>query len=577
MLDQDTAIALLTITAEAGATVALVGDRAQLPAVGRGGVLDIAAQIRGTTIDMTGLHRFENTAYADVTLHLRDGKDPGDVFDRLQEMALIQLHDDEEALREHIATTTHVGDAVTTSTNDDAKELNARIQAERLDRGEIDHTRTVTGSDGLDIGTGDVIQARKNDSALGVANRQTFTVQHVTDDGTVYAIENSDHRKRRQTVRLPAEYVTEHAHLAYASTAYGVQGVTVDRSRTVLDEAISAAGLYVGLTRGTEENTLHLIAENTADAREQFVTAMGRDRADRGLDAATVDAQDAVRGTVKNGPVAFVNAERTRLRDAIRNADQHAHAWGQAITALNELRQRQQTELEELDKTAITAEQAAADIRAEIAQLLIVDATADAGLYQDTAAETRTARRAHDGAGWFNKRAAARQLGDAQQHQRDIENDVRARWGSLPPDRSDATSAWVETVTDRRAATAPRVADAEQIAAETQTVASKITRRHLDQRMRAHAYFFAEIEGPRTQPHGSPETRRDRWHTHATQLQEQLNEIEALPPEHAARLIRARQEAALRQAQRATERAARLGTPDPANPYRNAPGHGIHR
>ncbi|MDR1152703.1 MAG: AAA family ATPase, partial [Bifidobacteriaceae bacterium] len=31
MLDQDTAIALLTITSEAGATVALVGDRAQLP------------------------------------------------------------------------------------------------------------------------------------------------------------------------------------------------------------------------------------------------------------------------------------------------------------------------------------------------------------------------------------------------------------------------------------------------------------------------------------------------------------------------------------------------------------------
>ena len=45
MLDQDTAHALLAITAEVGATVALVGDRAQLPAVGRGGVLDMAAQI----------------------------------------------------------------------------------------------------------------------------------------------------------------------------------------------------------------------------------------------------------------------------------------------------------------------------------------------------------------------------------------------------------------------------------------------------------------------------------------------------------------------------------------------------
>ena len=45
MLDQDSAIALLTVTAEAGATVALIGDRAQLPAVGRGGVLDMAAAL----------------------------------------------------------------------------------------------------------------------------------------------------------------------------------------------------------------------------------------------------------------------------------------------------------------------------------------------------------------------------------------------------------------------------------------------------------------------------------------------------------------------------------------------------
>jgi len=44
MLDQDTARALLTIADETGARVALVGDRHQLPAVGRGGVLDLAVR-----------------------------------------------------------------------------------------------------------------------------------------------------------------------------------------------------------------------------------------------------------------------------------------------------------------------------------------------------------------------------------------------------------------------------------------------------------------------------------------------------------------------------------------------------
>ena len=45
MLDQDSAIALLAVAGEAGATVALVGDMAQLAAVGRGGVLDMAAAL----------------------------------------------------------------------------------------------------------------------------------------------------------------------------------------------------------------------------------------------------------------------------------------------------------------------------------------------------------------------------------------------------------------------------------------------------------------------------------------------------------------------------------------------------
>ena len=102
MLDQDTAHALLTVTAEAGATVALVGDRAQLPAVGRGGVLDMAAQIRGRTYDMSELHRFTDTEYAALTLAMRDRADPGEVFDRLAAMKLVTLHTDDEQAREHI-------------------------------------------------------------------------------------------------------------------------------------------------------------------------------------------------------------------------------------------------------------------------------------------------------------------------------------------------------------------------------------------------------------------------------------------------------------------------------------------
>ncbi|WP_454115199.1 MobF family relaxase [Microbacterium lacticum] len=126
MLDQDTAHALLTITQEAGATVALVGDRAQLPAVGRGGVLDMAAQIRGRTYDMTELHRFTDPGYAAVTLAMRDRAGPGEVFDQLAGMGLVTLHADDEQARKHIAEHAHNGEAITVATNDEAAELNER-------------------------------------------------------------------------------------------------------------------------------------------------------------------------------------------------------------------------------------------------------------------------------------------------------------------------------------------------------------------------------------------------------------------------------------------------------------------
>ena len=252
MLDQDTAHALLTVTAEAGATVALVGDRAQLPAVGRGGVLDMATQIRGRTYDMTELHRFTDAEYAALTLAMRDRENPGAVFDRLAAMNLVTLHTEDDAAREHITENAHDGEAITVATNDEATALNERIRAGRVEAGEVDDAVTATGSDGLTIGRGDLIQTRKNDTALGVANRQQWIVQHVESDGTVYAREVGSGRKSPRTVELPAEYVGEHAHLSYAATAYGVQGATVATSHTILSEAISVAGVYVGMTRGSK-------------------------------------------------------------------------------------------------------------------------------------------------------------------------------------------------------------------------------------------------------------------------------------------------------------------------------------
>ncbi|WP_350349059.1 AAA family ATPase [Agromyces sp. G08B096] len=295
MLDQDTALALLTVADEYGSTLALVGDRAQLAAVGRGGVLDIAAQLLPRVHRMMAVHRFSDPAYAALTVQMRRGEHPASLFDRLRALGLVVIHESPDALRETLARELRIGDAVTVATIDEARDVNARIRDEQVFTGHVDDHHTATGSDGLRIGRGDVIQTRENDSNLAVANRQTWTVQGVGDDGAVWAKERSGCRRQR-TVRLPSEYVAEHTHLAYASTAYGMQGATVPESHTILEDAMDAAGVYVGMTRGRNANRLHVIATDLYDAREQFVLALERDRADRGLATATAAARESVRG-----------------------------------------------------------------------------------------------------------------------------------------------------------------------------------------------------------------------------------------------------------------------------------------
>ncbi|MGR0319334.1 MobF family relaxase [Agromyces sp. ZXT2-3] len=300
MLDQDTALALLAVADEYGATLALVGDRAQLAAVGRGGVLDIAAQLLPRVHSMTTVHRFTDPGYAVLTIRMRRGDDPSSLFEELQARGLVVMHRSPDELLDTLARERRDDDAITVATNEEARELNERVRSQRVRDGEVDDARTATGKDGLSIGPGDVIQTRKNDSTARVANRQTWVVHSVTDDGAIWAKE-SGAGTRPRTVRLPAEYVTEHTHLAYASTAFGIQGASLLESHTVLSDSMDAASVYVGMTRGRDANRLHVVASDLDDAREQFTLALERDRSDRGLVSATAAARESVAGLSRSG------------------------------------------------------------------------------------------------------------------------------------------------------------------------------------------------------------------------------------------------------------------------------------
>ncbi|RFU18942.1 TrwC relaxase [Geodermatophilus marinus] len=322
MLDQDTARALLTVADEAGARLALLGDRHQLAAVGRGGVLDLAAaQVDpAACLSLESVHRFTRTDstgqtvpdidFAELTLAMRQGDNPSVVFDALLARGRIHLHPDFAALQDALAAiAVHDGwdadVAVVADTREQVDELNAAIRDRLVADGRVDDRRVVTTRAGQRIGAGDRIATRRNDRDLEVANRETWTVTAVgrrggllvTADAASGDVPQGDVTPAGARVRvLPAHYVKDHVELAYASTAYGVQGDSVPAAHVVIGDATGAASAYVGMTRGRLSNTAHLVAADAAEARAQWIAVFGRDRADLGPGhAAELAAREAAR------------------------------------------------------------------------------------------------------------------------------------------------------------------------------------------------------------------------------------------------------------------------------------------
>ncbi|WP_193604994.1 MobF family relaxase [Nocardioides dongkuii] len=310
MLDQDTARALFAIADRAQATVALLGDRHQLPAVGRGGVLDLAARwVRPEAHhELESVHRFSDPAYADLSLLMRTGERAGEVFDALLERGEVVVHASEVERTAALATIGADGDQlVITDTRDQVGVLNAAIRDRRFvgeQSGELTTRR------GESIGVGDRVATRRNDRDLAVANRDTWIVAGVGDDGSLLVTGRAGRRA------LPAVYVDDHVELAFTTTAYGAQGETVDSAHLALGETTGAASAYVGMTRGRHRNVAHLVAESVDDARNQWVDVFNRDRADLGPTHAAERAADDIDRYGPNPQPSLAGIQAAALRDA---------------------------------------------------------------------------------------------------------------------------------------------------------------------------------------------------------------------------------------------------------------------
>jgi exodeoxyribonuclease V alpha subunit len=165
MLDQDMARALLELADNAGAEVTLMGDRHQLPAVGRGGVLDLAARYApDRVVELEGVRRFTDPEYADLSLRMRRGERAGEVFDQLVRRELVVIYGSEVERTAALAARAVRGELVVADTREQVAQINGLVHQVRITTGEVSGGQLTTT--GERIGVGDRIATRRNDTDL---------------------------------------------------------------------------------------------------------------------------------------------------------------------------------------------------------------------------------------------------------------------------------------------------------------------------------------------------------------------------------------------------------------------------
>jgi hypothetical protein len=258
---------------EAGAKLLLTGDHHQLAAVGAAGGMDLVAAT-GARHELAETRRFTHAWEGAASLRLRE-RDQTVLADYHKHGRLLDggALDQAEAAaaRAWVADTLAGRQALLiVDTNEQVARLSAQLRADLVRLGRVDDQESVPlGLQGTWAGVGDIVQARRNGWHLagyhgnrrGPINREQYRVTAIREDGRLEVTSILGHTDQIQDDRivLPAAYVAEHLALGYATTVHAAQGLTVDTCHTVVTQSTAAEALYVGMTRGRQANTAHVV------------------------------------------------------------------------------------------------------------------------------------------------------------------------------------------------------------------------------------------------------------------------------------------------------------------------------
>jgi conjugative relaxase-like TrwC/TraI family protein len=256
----------LRLVEEAAGKAILVGDPAQLPAVGAGGLYTALCDRLGA-VRLTENRRQPEPAEREALVRLRGGDAEPYLGHAAAEGRFLVTDHPMQAKDRLLADWWHAASeggprqvVMLAYRRADVAELNDGARALLHRAGRLGDHDLVAG--GREFRPGDRVICRRNDSTLGVCNGTRATVRAVDPDGGLITL-HLDGGPMRQ---LPLRYAAEHLEHGYALTGHAAQGLTVDRAFVLVRaEGALAEWGYVTASRARIETRLYAAGPEPVD------------------------------------------------------------------------------------------------------------------------------------------------------------------------------------------------------------------------------------------------------------------------------------------------------------------------
>jgi len=275
---------LMTMAADTGASIRLVGDPAQHGAIAAGGMFRVLCERHpAITPELTTTHRLQHPQDRAAAEALRQGN-IDEAFDLLAASGHLHVVGDDLTMYRHVLgrwwDAHRAGDdhPMVDRRNSTRRQLNRLAHLLRGVNGELG-TDEVPASGDRTFAVGDRVIARAPNRTLHVtANPKAYVRNGAL--GTVTAVRHDPAQPKDDTVTvdfdgigtidLPRRFFDLHRtnagrpevgiDHAYALTSYAVQGSTRSVSTSRVDATATRAETYVDITRGRDANHLYLTA-----------------------------------------------------------------------------------------------------------------------------------------------------------------------------------------------------------------------------------------------------------------------------------------------------------------------------